>query len=303
VQPGGVRPARGQGRRVPGASSVGAAASRSAPQARRAMPDRRAADRRPSARVRPGQLRRRRPGREAGLAAAAPARQFPGSHPPRLVHHEKDRGHGLRGVGGVHRKPDRLVHPDRRRQGRPAGLPAKAQTAVEGQIGMTADALKGKVIRIGGASAFWGDSSVGAPQLVRLGQVDYLVFDYLAELTMSILAAARAKDPALGYATDFVAVTMKAILKDVAARGIRVISNAGGVNPAACARALAALAAEQGVHATIAVVQGDDVMPIVPQLREQGVTELQSGAALPQRLLTANAYLGALPIRQALDDG
>jgi hypothetical protein len=93
-----------------------------------------------------------------------------------------------------------------------------------------------KVIRIGGASGFWGDSSVGAPQLVRLGGVDYLVFDYLAELTMSILAAARAKDPALGYATDFVTVTMKAILKDVVRQGIRVISNAGGREPAGLRR-------------------------------------------------------------------
>jgi len=73
-----------------------------------------------------------------------------------------------------------------------------------------------KVIRIGGASGFWGDSSVGAPQLVERGKVDYLVFDYLAELTMSILAAARAKDPELGYATDFVSVTLKSILKQVA---------------------------------------------------------------------------------------
>jgi hypothetical protein len=158
-------------------------------------------------------------------------------------------------------------------------------------------------VRIGGASGFWGDSSVGAPQLVKLGEVDYLVFDYLAELTMSILAAARAKDPNLGYATDFVTVTMKAILKDVVAQGIKVISNAGGVNPQACAQAIATLAAEQGLDLQIAVVQGDDVMPVLQQLRQEGVTEMQSGAELPARILTANAYLGALPVRQALADG
>ena len=159
-----------------------------------------------------------------------------------------------------------------------------------------------RTIRIGGASGFWGDSSVGAPQLVAAG-VDYLVFDYLAEVTMSILAAARGKDPSLGYATDFVQVTMKSILRDVAQRGIRVISNAGGVNPQACAQALRALAAEQGVPLQVAVVTGDDVLPLLPQLREQGVRELQSGAPLPDRLLTANAYLGALPIRDALAAG
>jgi hypothetical protein len=160
-----------------------------------------------------------------------------------------------------------------------------------------------RTVRIGGASGFWGDSSVGAPQLVEHGAVDFLVFDYLAELTMSILAAARGKNPELGYATDFVQVTMKAILRDVAARGIRVISNAGGVNPRACAAALEALAAEQGVALKVAVVTGDDVLPLLPQLREQDVRELQTGAALPARVLTANAYLGALPIRAALDAG
>lgn len=160
-----------------------------------------------------------------------------------------------------------------------------------------------RTIRIGGASGFWGDSSVGAPQLVAHGHLDYLVFDYLAELTMSILAGARSKDPSLGYATDFVQVTMKSILREVAARGIRVVSNAGGVNPQACAQALQALAAEQGVALKVAVVTGDDVMGLVPQLREQGVRELQSGAPLPDRLLTANAYLGALPIRDALAAG
>ena len=156
---------------------------------------------------------------------------------------------------------------------------------------------------IGGASGFWGDSSVGAPQLVQLGEVDYVVFDYLAELTMSVLAAARLKNPELGYATDFVTVTMKTILKDVVAKNIKIVSNAGGMNPHACAAALAAIAAEQGVAIRIAVVEGDDVLPLIPALREKGIKELQSGAPLPERLLSANAYLGAAPIKQALDAG
>jgi len=160
-----------------------------------------------------------------------------------------------------------------------------------------------KIVRIGGASGFWGDSSVGAPQLVARGQLDYLVFDYLAELTMSILAAARGKNPELGYATDFVGVTMKAILKDVVAQNIRVISNAGGVNPQACARAIEALAAEQGLAVKIAVVLGDDVMPQIEALRAEDIRELQSGAPLPSKVLTANAYLGALPVKRALDEG
>ena len=162
-----------------------------------------------------------------------------------------------------------------------------------------------RIVRIGGASGFWGDSSVGAPQLVASGRIDYLVFDYLAELTMSILAGARLKKPELGYATDFVSVAMRSVLKDVVRQGIRVVSNAGGVNPQGCADALAALAAEQGIALKIAVVSGDDVSPLLPQLRQEQppVRELQSGAALPERVLTANAYLGAQPIRAALDAG
>lgn len=160
-----------------------------------------------------------------------------------------------------------------------------------------------KTVRIGGASGFWGDSSVGAPQLVRHGDIDYLVFDYLAELTMSILAAARLRKPELGYATDFVTVTMKALLGEIAERGIRVVSNAGGMNPHGCAQAIAALAAEQGLTLRIAVVEGDDVMPLLPQLREAGVQDMQKGRPLPEKVVSANAYLGALPIKQALDQG
>lgn len=162
-----------------------------------------------------------------------------------------------------------------------------------------------QVVRIGGASGFWGDSSVGAPQLVNSGQIDFLVFDYLAELTMSILAGARLKKPAMGYATDFVDVAMRSVLKDVVAQGIRVISNAGGVNPHGCADALRALAAELGVEVRVAVVTGDDVMPLLPDLRSATppVKELQSVAPLPAKVVTANAYLGALPIKAALDAG
>ena len=162
-----------------------------------------------------------------------------------------------------------------------------------------------KILRIGGASGFRGDSSVGAPQLVASGQIDYLVFDYLAELTMSILAGARLKKPELGYATDFVTVAMRAVLRDVIDKGIRVVSNAGGVNPQGCADALAAVAAELGVPLRIAVVTGDDVLPLIPGLREADppVRELQSGAAMPAKVLTANAYLGALPVKAALDAG
>jgi len=163
--------------------------------------------------------------------------------------------------------------------------------------------MSGKRVRIGGASGFWGDSSVAAPQLVRRGGIDYLVFDYLAELTMSILAAARAKDAALGYATDFVEVAMRTVIADVAAKGIKVVSNAGGVNPRACARALEKLAQDSGVDLKVAVVEGDDVAALLPRLRAEGVREMISGAPIPDRVASANAYLGAIPIARALSAG
>jgi len=155
-------------------------------------------------------------------------------------------------------------------------------------------ASEGKV-RIGGAAGFWGDSALGPRQLLDGGNVDYLVFDYLAELTMSLLAAARRKQPELGYATDFIDV-MRDVLGDALARGVRVIANAGGIHPQGCAAALRVLAAEQGLAPRIAVVEGDDVSALLPSLRAEGM-------ALPAGLLSANAYLGALPIKAALDAG
>lgn len=160
-------------------------------------------------------------------------------------------------------------------------------------------------VRIGGASGFWGDSAVAAPQLVQSGEIDYLVFDYLAELTMSILSGVRLKRPDLGYATDFVEVAMKQVLRDVVERGIHVVTNAGGVNPQACANALMALADEQEIEVKIAVITGDDVLPDIAELQQQSsvLRPLGRSEPFPAKLLSASAYLGALPIKAALDEG
>ncbi|MCW5751012.1 MAG: DUF1446 domain-containing protein [Alphaproteobacteria bacterium] len=160
-----------------------------------------------------------------------------------------------------------------------------------------------KIVRIGCSSGFWGDSAIAAPQLVHGGDIHYLVADYLAEITMSIMARARAKDPGAGFATDFVTVTMKRLLRDIAARGIRVVTNAGGVNPTACAEAIRAMAAEQGLALRVAAVLGDDLMAQAEELRRAGIAEMSSGAPLPESLMSMNAYLGAIPIAQALAAG
>ncbi|WP_339530377.1 MULTISPECIES: acyclic terpene utilization AtuA family protein [unclassified Pseudomonas] len=154
-----------------------------------------------------------------------------------------------------------------------------------------------KTVRIGCASAFWGDTCTAAAQLVHGGELDYLVFDYLAEVTMSILAGARMKDPQAGYATDFVEV-LTPLLGDIQRQGVRVISNAGGINPQACAAALQAACDKAGVELNIAVLLGDDLQPQLKQLH--GITDMFNGAPLPPMCLSANAYLGAPGIAQAL---
>ena len=113
-----------------------------------------------------------------------------------------------------------------------------------------------RTISIGGASGFWGDSSIALPQLLQHDGLDYISFDYLAEVTMSILARARAKDPSLGYATDFVTLVGRH-LPQIADRRIKLIANAGGVNPNACADALRARIAATNLDLRVGVVTGE----------------------------------------------
>jgi hypothetical protein len=158
-----------------------------------------------------------------------------------------------------------------------------------------------RIVRIGGASGAWGDSPMAIGQLLG-SEVDYLMMDYLAEVTMSLLARARLKDPEAGYPPDFVGY-LKPHLAEIARRGIKVVSNAGGVNPEGAKRALDAICRDLGLSLKVAVVTGDDLMAQAAALREQGVREWVSGEPPPERLLTANAYLGALPIAAALGQG
>ena len=162
-----------------------------------------------------------------------------------------------------------------------------------------------KTIKIGGATGFWGETDMAMAQFLREGDLDYIVFDYLAEITMSIMARARASDPKLGYATDFVSAIVKPNLKHLASSGIKLISNAGGVNPEACGDALRAVISEAGLDLKVVVITGDDLLNDLDRLEAMNASEMFSGEAFPpkEKIASANAYIGAFPIAAALAAG
>jgi hypothetical protein len=160
----------------------------------------------------------------------------------------------------------------------------------------------GRIVRIGGASGMWGDSAIATPQLLSVEGLNYLSYDYLAETTMAILARAKARDATAGFATDFVTAALADHLPRIAEQRVKVLSNAGGLNPGACRAAVQALADRHGLDLRIAVVSGDDVLAVARELGAAGHVDLE-GRPLPARLGSANAYLGARAVHRALELG
>jgi hypothetical protein len=167
-------------------------------------------------------------------------------------------------------------------------------------------ARKDGIVRVASGQGFWGDWLEAPRRQVEGGDIDYLMLDYLAEVTMSILQKQKERDPKMGYARDFVGA-MDSVMKAVAERGVRVIANAGGVNPQACGEAIREVAQKHGVadRVKIGVVTGDNLLPRLDELIEQGhaLANMDTGEPLStvrDRVLSANAYIGSTPIIEAL---
>jgi hypothetical protein len=165
-----------------------------------------------------------------------------------------------------------------------------------------------KTVRVANGQGFWGDSVDAPLELIAGGPLDYLGMDYLAEVTLSIMMRQKLKNPAAGYATDFIDFVRRA-LPALAARGVKVITNAGGLNPRACREKIFEVARELGVSGLrVGVVEGDDLLARLPDLVARGhrLANMDSGepiTAVLDRVTSANAYLGARPVAEALAGG
>lgn len=164
-------------------------------------------------------------------------------------------------------------------------------------------------VRVASGQGFWGDLLSAPVEQVRGGQIDYLMLDYLAEVTMSIMQKQRSRDANAGYAKDFVSL-MREILPDCTEKNIKVLSNAGGVNVEGCAKAISDTAKELGLRGKvkIGVVTGDDILPQLDTFLETGVEikNMDTGESLAgilDKVQSANVYLGAQPLVEALNKG
>lgn len=166
--------------------------------------------------------------------------------------------------------------------------------------------MSSRTVRIGNGQGFWGDNVDAPVELLRGGPIDYIGMDYLAEVTLSIMMRQKLKRPELGYATDFIDFVRR-VLPELKDRGVRVLTNAGGLNPRSCRKKIFEVARELGVSGVrVGVVEGDDVLPRLPELVEAGheLANMDSGepiAPLLDQFTSANAYLGARPVVEALE--
>jgi hypothetical protein len=163
-------------------------------------------------------------------------------------------------------------------------------------------------VRVANVQAFWGDWGCAPRMSLAAGNLDYLTLDYLAELTMSLLHKQRLREPSLGYPRDFIDL-LREILPECKRQGVRIVTNAGGLDPAGCRRAVVELAEELEIaDLCVASIDGDDLEPRLRDLMAAGIEfkSLETGRPLAEvidRILTANVYLGALPIADALAQG
>lgn len=161
-----------------------------------------------------------------------------------------------------------------------------------------------RIVRIGGASGALNDSVIAVPGLLTVPGLDYLMFDYLGEGAMGIFARMKQADPASGFLPDFVDLHIGPHLAAIKAKGIKVIANAGGLNPEGLAELIRKRAREKGLELKVAAVTGDDVAPLLPQFREEGLADMFDGSPLPESGIdSAHVYLGAFPIAAALAAG
>ena len=163
-------------------------------------------------------------------------------------------------------------------------------------------------ILIANGQGFWGDSILGPVRLVNEGPLDYLTLDYLAEVTMSIMQKLKSRNPDMGYATDFVQM-VKRVLPQCREKGIKIVANAGGVNPIACRKAVADVIRELGISGVkVGIVEGDDILDDLKNLIDGGeeFKNMDNGEPLSpylDQVRTANVYIGAEPIVEALELG
>jgi hypothetical protein len=165
-----------------------------------------------------------------------------------------------------------------------------------------------KSIRVGNGQGFWGDNVDAPVELLRGGPIDYIGMDYLAEVTLSIMMRQKLRNPKLGYATDFIGFVRR-VLPEIRERNVRIVTNAGGLNPRACRNRIFEVARELGVNGLrIGVVEGDDLLPRLKDLIAAGhpLKNMETGEPIERiagQVMSANAYLGAWPVVEALGQG